>query len=1401
MITEYSKRNSLGFAALTAFGLVLLFTAGMFADDTAAASPAKPAVSIKVSTAATTPAKTAKPADPNSSATAAPANVNTTSTKGVPTVTKTADTASKTAEKPKKTEDTSIKIVNAATPKEQNWKFEWFNDLNKGLEVAKKRNLPVMLVFSGSDWCVWCKKLDAEVFQKKEFQDYARNKFVSVLLDTPRAMMQSRPHGAVMAKYGVTGFPGVVFIDHAGQLILKTGYRKGGPGPYISFLAEKFGQAPQKAAAPASTKPLKFDRSPAAILKVLQKQMELRDKNEKISDEDQFTMDVTLGNWKAVEAYLATLSESDAKKTYAQLLTELKATRYVRTTASSKKMLKSIFTLEDFFTISDFCPGELDSTQIKAMAEILNVILGSGDYRQAMLDTLEKGTARFGGTDRQKRMAAARLLFEMNMKLEAGKFLPAPQTAMDENDMTTVKMLINHLAQKAQVEKDASAMDQAWQLAQWILLDETSSPAERQEAFTLTLSLIPTLDKKVAAKWLSERFIDDPLLGMKILVTVGDSVLKNTASSDVKTRTNNMVQLSRTVGSLLEIIEGDSWDSTLNALTWCWVREAEITVGNYQKPQRNTRYMSSASRAAAAKKVAPYIPVNDILTASPDDRWLARIDSDTKNSVLMLKARLLMKIERMSDAMDIIKQVSASNPTLCTSILNNYIRVWGQVSNHTPVELDEWTQRMIRYGRYQGMQGIPLTRSRQVRNLKNLAELFKLIPTLTNEPVDAEVAVSVFSDCHSAAEVYLKEDIEAVFGPVENISPDISIRLISVMRTRLTGIWQNAETQTNAKTNRSETQMFTQVHEGYELLEQLIQSSNAAKDDNNWQYHRLKAMAMYDSAEFYYSLKDKDLEEGFKKYSLAEYTKRRDAALESFKRSAQCYSAIAPEMSKSDRSVLVYLHWFYVTLGASDLAHLKRSADYSRDYLADIRQEIMKMPPALADEHLKAFGDSIKRAISQVGPDLKMRLLTASLVITGDHPASQYARKVLDYYNELLGEVKLKVRIDSDRPGSVVGSNRPFGLFIELDHTRNIERESGGFGKYLQNAGTGYYSQNQVDHRDVFRNYITDALLKSFNIESLVFSKPSVKSIASPASENGYITPLAYCLMTVKDKSVDSIPPVQMDMDFVDLQGKVVLPLLSNILPIDAKSEPEFAPVSGMVITQVLDDRSIEKGKLKLQIDIRANGIIPAFEDLFDMSNPDITIEGQVADFDRGLVVDELDTAAVKVAPKCQRSWDINFKISLDKDIDFKFPALKKAFADAKIENKRYKDADIVQAASIVPIRMNKVSYTKFLYSLIAVIPLALIAWFVSTRKKPAAVIAQGHKLPENITPFTLLSFMKHIESDDSVTLSQQELELFKIDVDSIEKAYFSPNDNGDKVDAPDVEKLARKYRNLVCDS
>ena len=65
-------------------------------------------------------------------------------------------------------------------------KLTWHTDLVKAIEISTKEKKPLMLFFTGSDWCGWCIRLQKEVFYKPEFIEWANDNVVLVDIDFPR---------------------------------------------------------------------------------------------------------------------------------------------------------------------------------------------------------------------------------------------------------------------------------------------------------------------------------------------------------------------------------------------------------------------------------------------------------------------------------------------------------------------------------------------------------------------------------------------------------------------------------------------------------------------------------------------------------------------------------------------------------------------------------------------------------------------------------------------------------------------------------------------------------------------------------------------------------------------------------------------------------------------------------------------------------------------------------------------------------------------------------------------------------------------------------------------------------------------------------------------------------------
>lgn len=118
----------------------------------------------------------------------------------------------------------------------------WLTDWEKAKQTAAAQNKDLLIDFAGSDWCGWCKKLDAEVFKKPEFAP-AADDFVFVLVDFPndksRQSAELQQQNEQLAKeFEVKYFPTVYLAGADGKPYAKTGYVDGGPKAYLEHLEE-----------------------------------------------------------------------------------------------------------------------------------------------------------------------------------------------------------------------------------------------------------------------------------------------------------------------------------------------------------------------------------------------------------------------------------------------------------------------------------------------------------------------------------------------------------------------------------------------------------------------------------------------------------------------------------------------------------------------------------------------------------------------------------------------------------------------------------------------------------------------------------------------------------------------------------------------------------------------------------------------------------------------------------------------------------------------------------------------------------------------------------------------------------------------------------------------------------
>lgn len=100
-------------------------------------------------------------------------------------------------------------------------KSGWDENYAQALSEAKQEKKDVLLNFTGSDWCIYCIKLDENVFSKADFLRLSKDNLKLVELDFPQQKTLSREvqqqNERLKSQFNVQGFPTIILVDSKGR--------------------------------------------------------------------------------------------------------------------------------------------------------------------------------------------------------------------------------------------------------------------------------------------------------------------------------------------------------------------------------------------------------------------------------------------------------------------------------------------------------------------------------------------------------------------------------------------------------------------------------------------------------------------------------------------------------------------------------------------------------------------------------------------------------------------------------------------------------------------------------------------------------------------------------------------------------------------------------------------------------------------------------------------------------------------------------------------------------------------------------------------------------------------------------------------------------------------------------
>lgn len=1139
----------------------------------------------------------------------------------------------------------------------------------------------------------------------------------------------------------------------------------------------------------------KFDKE-----KVKVEQKKAAQKMKRIQrDIEIYTRNVTLGRWDEVAETLA-LFNRQAKMQYEQMLGKISRSPQPMNGRLAPYQEEPAFEFDDIISLIRIAPQGpdpedpdkmgpegFDPKRAALIAPLVRRVFDQGHSLDDWVVRLREETSRPEEERVVGKRLAALLLAAQGSFKEVGEFVPTMEEAEEADDREGLNLLAKHLLAVHREEPRPETLSAAWEATMATLAPGEVEDEIKVDALKRAVGLAKEVQDAKGEGWLRESFQERPERGMEVLATIGAEASMGMVKRSMQPddRLEDMTLLRTAVDALLEVApeRAEEWSDTLTLVADTWLREAEHAFKNsqqssmgpqYERDSYGNIYWSSYNYSYNRVVVQPAEP-SDLLEARPDGLWRQSLPDSLRPKVDQTIAELYLKVNEEALAFPYIKDLAGPNPKKAEELAKTFIEVW--LNNNDPnSSRNRSSIYNFSYGFNNRASGIPLTRSKQDRNLRDLSKWVAKLREIEGLELDSELLMRAFTQSHSQAEVYRVEVLEEVFGSLDALEPKTLASMTQRMRANLAEIWRAPDVQRNAKTNRKQKDIEAEVQRGYEIAQSMLGRALESHPDA-WQLETSRAALLHDLNNYRNDLKKS-----------SDFSGARKEALELFGKAARHYVDGIPELRIDEYSVDAFSGWFAAALGASDLQAVTEETLLAKHEVPKIKAVLDGIEGEAGEKHRAMFANMLFTRLSSLNPSVKNRYLEAGFEIVGDHPQARAARRVYDYYADLVTEIELLATIDGDTD---VGQ-KPFGLRIDLRYTKEIGRESGGFTKYLQNQANAVnyyynYGRPQENYRDKFEEACRAVLSEQFDVKSVTFNQEKAGSKAD--DEYGWRrTSYAYILLEAKGPEVDRIPPLKIDLDFNDVTGYVVLPISSPVVPIDASAEDvETRPYDNVQVTQILDERRSDEGILVMEIKAQADGLVPELDEIVNLDPSDFEVTKTE---DEGVSIARFGDDEETILS--ERLWlvEMRAKEGVEKPENFRFAAPK----DEAIQTlyQRYDDADLITAELEVNLEKAYAAEEPFDWRWLLLIPaLAAVFWMLRSVMKSTEVEEgpKGLRVPEDVTPFTVLNLLQEVRT--SPRIGDAERRDLDAAVIRIETHYFGESQNGD---APDLRTIAQDW-------
>ncbi|MEX6626144.1 thioredoxin family protein [Tenacibaculum pacificus] len=103
---------------------------------------------------------------------------------------------------------------------------KWEESFDSAIKKAKSEDKPLLLFFTGSDWCPPCQQVDRELFNTDKFKGFSDENLILYKADFPRnrdlvPLCTKQQNSKLQNRYGISAYPTVLVVNAKGNVLGK----------------------------------------------------------------------------------------------------------------------------------------------------------------------------------------------------------------------------------------------------------------------------------------------------------------------------------------------------------------------------------------------------------------------------------------------------------------------------------------------------------------------------------------------------------------------------------------------------------------------------------------------------------------------------------------------------------------------------------------------------------------------------------------------------------------------------------------------------------------------------------------------------------------------------------------------------------------------------------------------------------------------------------------------------------------------------------------------------------------------------------------------------------------------------------------------------------------------------